>query len=53
MGLVTMHSNTGEPGKHPLQAGSGGAPVGAVMVVGGGVAGIQAALDLANTGYYV
>src|SRR4030042_3222527 len=28
-------------------------PVGAVMVVGGGVAGIQAALDLANSGYYV
>lgn len=29
------------------------AKVGAVMVVGGGVAGIQAALDLAETGYYV
>jgi heterodisulfide reductase subunit A len=28
-------------------------PVGAVMVVGGGIAGIQAALDLANSGYYV
>ncbi len=27
--------------------------VGAVLVVGGGVAGIQAALDLANSGYYV
>jgi heterodisulfide reductase subunit A-like polyferredoxin len=27
--------------------------VGAVMVVGGGVAGIQASLDLANSGYYV
>jgi len=27
--------------------------VGSVMVVGGGVAGIQAALDLANSGYYV
>jgi heterodisulfide reductase subunit A len=27
--------------------------IGAVMVVGGGIAGIQAALDLANTGYYV
>jgi heterodisulfide reductase subunit A len=26
---------------------------GAVMVVGGGIAGIQAALDLANGGYYV
>jgi excisionase family DNA binding protein len=29
------------------------APVGAVMVVGGGVAGIQSALDLAESGYYV
>jgi heterodisulfide reductase subunit A-like polyferredoxin len=31
----------------------GAAPVGAVMVVGGGIAGIQSALDLANSGYYV
>ena len=28
-------------------------PVGAVMVAGGGIAGMQAALDLANSGYYV
>jgi len=28
-------------------------PVGKVMVVGGGIAGIQAALDLAELGYYV
>ena len=27
--------------------------VGAVMVVGGGIAGMQAALDLANAGYFV
>ncbi|MEM5789427.1 MAG: FAD-dependent oxidoreductase [Syntrophobacteraceae bacterium] len=27
--------------------------IGGVMVVGGGIAGIQAALDLANSGYYV
>jgi heterodisulfide reductase subunit A-like polyferredoxin len=27
--------------------------VGAVMVVGGGIAGVQAALDLANSGYFV
>jgi heterodisulfide reductase subunit A len=26
---------------------------GAVMVVGGGIAGMQAALDLADSGYYV
>jgi heterodisulfide reductase subunit A-like polyferredoxin len=28
-------------------------PIGAVMVVGGGIAGMQAALDLANAGYFV
>jgi len=28
-------------------------PVGSLMVVGGGVAGIQASLDLADSGYYV
>jgi heterodisulfide reductase subunit A-like polyferredoxin len=27
--------------------------VGSVLVVGGGIAGIQASLDLANSGYYV
>jgi len=27
--------------------------VGAVMVVGGGIAGMQASLDLANAGYFV
>ncbi len=27
--------------------------IGAVMVVGGGIAGIQASLDLANSGYFV
>jgi heterodisulfide reductase subunit A-like polyferredoxin len=31
----------------------GSKPVGAVMVVGGGIAGMQASLDLANAGYYV
>jgi len=28
-------------------------PKGSVMVVGGGIAGMQAALDLADSGYYV
>ena len=32
---------------------SGSGKTGAVMVVGGGVAGIQASLDLANSGFYV
>ena len=27
--------------------------IGSVMVVGGGISGMQAALDLANSGYYV
>ena len=27
--------------------------LGSIMVVGGGIAGMQAALDLANSGYYV
>jgi heterodisulfide reductase subunit A len=30
-----------------------GNKIGAVMVIGGGIAGMQAALDLANSGYYV
>ncbi|PKN29564.1 MAG: heterodisulfide reductase [Deltaproteobacteria bacterium HGW-Deltaproteobacteria-21] len=28
-------------------------PIGSVMVVGGGIAGMQAALDLADSGYFV
>lgn len=28
-------------------------PKGSVMVVGGGIAGMQAALDIANSGFYV
>ncbi len=35
------------PANHSSEA------VGAVMVVGGGIAGMQSALDLANSGYYV
>ncbi len=27
--------------------------IGAVLVIGGGITGMQAALDLANSGYYV
>lgn len=33
--------------------GSNGGLVGSVMVVGAGIAGMQSALDLANSGYYV
>jgi len=28
-------------------------PIGSVMVVGGGIAGMQSALDLADSGYFV
>jgi len=28
-------------------------PIGSVLLVGGGIAGIQAALDMADSGYYV
>ena len=28
-------------------------PIGSVLVIGGGIAGMQAALDIANSGYYV
>ena len=40
-------------GKTSGTTAAGALPVGAVMVVGGGIAGIQSALDLANSGYYV
>lgn len=33
--------------------GSGNPMVGSVLVVGGGIAGMQSALDLAEMGYYV
>ncbi|MCX5860054.1 MAG: FAD-dependent oxidoreductase [Proteobacteria bacterium] len=39
--------------KGPLPIKETTAPVGAVMVVGGGIAGIQASLDLANSGFQV
>ena len=49
------------PDRHPPQAANAGAPagtngsalVGAVMVIGGGISGMQAALDLADSGYLV
>ncbi len=32
---------------------AGKQPIGSALVIGGGIAGMQAALDLANSGYYV
>jgi len=37
----------------PLERPGGAAPVGSVMVVGGGIAGMQTSLDLADAGYKV
>ena len=42
-----------EPKAATPSAGSKDAPVGSVMVVGAGISGMQSALDLANSGYYV
>jgi NADH:ubiquinone oxidoreductase subunit E/NAD-dependent dihydropyrimidine dehydrogenase PreA subunit len=42
------------PAKAPAHAGNGkGKPVGSVLVVGAGIAGIQSSLDLAESGYKV
>lgn len=37
----------------PPMLGDGRKPVGAVLVMGGGIAGVQSAVDLADQGYYV
>ncbi|HAY21875.1 MAG TPA: heterodisulfide reductase [Desulfobacterales bacterium] len=42
---ISLSKKPGEKGNNDLR--------GAVMVVGGGIAGVQAALDLANTGFFV
>jgi len=41
-------ANTSETRENPARD-----TVGAVMVLGAGIAGMQSALDLANSGYYV
>ena len=40
-------------GSRQLRRGSGGTSYGDVMVVGGGISGIQASLDLATSGFRV
>ena len=37
----------------PVQNEQKNAPVGSAMVVGAGIAGMQSAIDLASSGYYV
>jgi heterodisulfide reductase subunit A len=39
--------------QHHAASESNSRAIGSVMVVGGGIAGMQSALDLANSGYYV
>ena len=39
--------------KAPVRSMADSEIIGSVMVVGGGIAGMQSALDLANSGYYV
>jgi excisionase family DNA binding protein len=38
---------------HQREVTMSGKPIGSVLVVGGGIAGMQATLDLANSGYFV
>ena len=47
-----MESKT-KKGLTPAVVSEGQGVIGSVMVVGGGIAGMQSALDLANSGYYV
>jgi heterodisulfide reductase subunit A-like polyferredoxin len=47
MGLILKEEKRGAPEDGHSD------PIGAVMVVGAGIAGMQSALDLANSGYYV
>ena len=50
----TAHIPTGPYSHSPNQEVTMSAkPIGSVLVVGGGIAGMQATLDLANSGYYV
>lgn len=42
-----------KPREEAAAPGSQQMPVGSVMVVGAGISGMQSALDLANSGYYV
>lgn len=57
--MEILHSTLGilqnrlSKSRHMKQAKSKPDIIGAVMVVGGGIAGIQASLDLADLGYYV
>jgi heterodisulfide reductase subunit A len=50
--LILKNQSTGVPMASERKR-SKGEKIGAVMVIGGGIAGMQSALDLANSGYYV
>jgi heterodisulfide reductase subunit A len=47
---VSFYTNLHQQGKKVIMTTQ---PLGSVMVVGGGIAGIQATLDLADAGYFV
>ncbi len=47
-----MEHKKGQKDNMPTEK-HGKEPVGSVMVLGGGIAGMQASLDLADSGYYV
>jgi heterodisulfide reductase subunit A-like polyferredoxin len=49
---VAKRANT-QKEEHASETPDSSTPVGAVMVVGGGIAGMQASLDLADQGYRV
>lgn len=53
MAFLKQDAIAGERGGEKMSVRTTNNGVGAVMVVGAGVAGMQAALDLAASGYYV
>ena len=51
--LETTYLKTGEDRKDTMPGNNSNKLSGSVMIVGGGITGMQSALDLANSGYYV
>ena len=51
--MIAPIKNKQTESKRPKKHSGTSEKVGAVLVIGGGIAGIQAALDLAESGYFV
>ncbi|MDI7250123.1 MAG: FAD-dependent oxidoreductase [Bacillota bacterium] len=51
--MSEVRANVTPLAEPPADGGSGGTPLGSVLVVGAGIAGMQAALDLASSGFLV